>query len=121
MPASRLFAGPQLPRGEPLAIGRSAHAAGSDIIKLGLIDTEPEYDVAGKTYRGLLEELFGAPLEETIPAKLAVDVADSPVEPLRYIGMLSDESIGTDKASMLDLMADCMAKTLANATSRRKP
>ena len=91
----------------------------TNIIKLGLIDAEPEYDVAGLTYKGLLESLFGAPLEETIPAKLGVEPADSPVEPLRYIGMLSDEPIEGEKASMLDLMADSMARTLVYKEGER--
>jgi hypothetical protein len=91
----------------------------TNIIKLGLIDAKPEYEVAGKTYKGLLEQLFGAPLEETIPAKLGVESSDSPVEPLRYIGMLTDKPIAADKASMLDLMADCMARTLVYKEGER--
>ncbi len=91
----------------------------TDIIRLGLIDAEPEYEVAGLTYKGLMEQIFGAPLEETIPAKLGIDAADSPLEPLRYIGMLSDKPIDAEKASMLDLMADCMAKTLVYKEGER--
>jgi saccharopine dehydrogenase-like NADP-dependent oxidoreductase len=86
---------------------------------MGMIDAEPEYDVAGKTYKEVMEQLFDAPLEETIPAKLRLDAADSPVEPLRYIGMLADEPIDTKKASMLDLMADCMARTLVYKEGER--
>jgi len=91
----------------------------TNIIRLGLIDAEPEYEVAGLTYKGLMEQIFGAPLEETIPAKLGIDAADSPLEPLRYIGMLSDKPIDAEKASMLDLMADCMAKTLVYKEGER--
>ena len=91
----------------------------TNIIRMGMIDAEPEYDVAGKTYKEVMEQLFDAPLEETIPAKLRLDAADSPVEPLRYIGMLADEPIDTKKASMLDLMADCMARTLVYKEGER--
>jgi len=91
----------------------------TDIIRLGLIDAEPEYEVAGLTYKGLMEQVFGSPVEDTIPAKLGVESADSPVEPLRSIGMLSDQPIETEKSSMLDLMADRMAKTLAYKEGER--
>lgn len=85
----------------------------TNLIRLGLIEAEPEYETAGLTYKGLMEKLFGAPLEETIPTKLGIESADSPVESLRYIGMLSDQPIEAERASLLDLMADCMARTLA--------
>ena len=91
----------------------------SNIIRLGLIDNEPEYEVAGLSYKGLMEQLFDAPLEETVPAKLGINPADAPTEALRYIGMLSDEPIDAERASMLDLMADCMAKTLVYKEDER--
>jgi len=91
----------------------------TNLIRLGLIEAEPEYEVAGLTYKGQMERLFGAPLEETIPSKLGVDPADSPIEALRYIGMLADEPIDAEKASMLDLMADCMARTLVYKEGER--
>ncbi len=91
----------------------------TQLIRLGLIAAEPEHDVSGLTFRGLIEKLFGAPAEETIPARLGVDPADSPLEALEYIGMLADEPINLEKTSLMDLMADRMAESLTYEPGER--
>jgi saccharopine dehydrogenase (NADP+, L-glutamate forming) len=91
----------------------------TDLVRLDLIEAEPEYAVSGLTYKGLMEDIFGAPLEETLSAKLGVETADSTVAALLYIGMLDDKPILGDRSSMLDLMAERMAKTLAYKEGER--
>ena len=91
----------------------------AQLIALGLLDQEPEHDFAGKTHRGLLEELFGAPLEETIPAKLGVAAHDAPLEHLDYIGLLDDTPIEAESGGLLEVLADRMMNALVFAPGER--
>ena len=91
----------------------------TQLIKLGLFDDAPEHDLAGVSCKALMEKLFGAPLEKTIPDKLAVPADQSPLEAMKYIGLLSDEPVGLDKASLLDIMAHRMDKGLAYQAGER--
>ncbi len=91
------------------------------LIALGLLEQEPAQDLEGKSYRQLMEARFGAPLEETIPAKLGVDQAASPLDALSAIHMTSDDAIRVPKSgtAMVDLMADRMAEDLAYKDGER--
>ena len=89
------------------------------LIALGLLDLEPEHDLAGLTYAGLLERLLGAPLRETIPARLGVPAGEAPLEALEFIGLLSDEPIPHERFGLLDVLADRMMKTLVFAEGER--
>jgi saccharopine dehydrogenase-like NADP-dependent oxidoreductase len=91
----------------------------TQIIQLGLIEASPEHDTEGLTCGKFVEKLLGGPAETTIPKRLGVAPADSPVEALRYIGLLSDEPIAAKRISTLDLMAERMAQTLVYAPSER--
>jgi saccharopine dehydrogenase (NADP+, L-glutamate forming) len=91
----------------------------TQLIKLGLIEATPEHEMAGLSYRGVIEKLFGAPVEETLPAKLGVSADDSPLAALEYIGMLSDEKVPVEKSSMMDLMAGRMTEILSYAPGER--
>ena len=91
----------------------------TQLIKLGLIEASPEHEMAGLSYRGVLEKLFGAPVEQTLPAKLGVSADDSPLAALDHIGMLSDEKVPVEKSSMMDLMAGRMAEVLAYRPGER--
>ena len=91
----------------------------TQMIRLGLIEDAPQQDFKGTTYRGLLEKMFNQPLEETIPAKLGVAAAESPLEALKFIGLLSDESVEIESGSLMDMLADRMQKTLAYKPGER--
>ncbi|MBN2495192.1 MAG: saccharopine dehydrogenase NADP-binding domain-containing protein [Deltaproteobacteria bacterium] len=93
----------------------------SQLVALGLLEQQPEYALEGKTYRQLMEELFGAPVEQTIPARLGVQPADSPLEALRSIHMLSDLEIEIPRSgrALVDVMATRMAEDLAYAEGER--
>ncbi len=85
----------------------------TQLSQLGLFDDATEHDLTGTTSKALMETLFGAPLEDTIPRKLGVSAAQSPLEAMKHIGLLNDEPIGLDKASLLDVMAHHMEEGLA--------
>ncbi len=87
--------------------------------RLGLFDREPERDLTGVTCRSLLEELFGAPLDETIPARLGVPAEQAPLEAMKYIGLFNDEPVGIDRGSMLDVLAHRMKQSMAYRPGER--
>ncbi len=91
----------------------------TQIIRLGLIEDEPQQDFSGMTYRGLMERMFSRPLEETIPAKLGVDAKDSPLEAMRFIGLLDDRPVEIERGSRMDLLADMMQKSLCYRPGER--
>jgi saccharopine dehydrogenase-like NADP-dependent oxidoreductase len=83
------------------------------LAQLGLFDDEVEHDLTHRSGKALLETLFGAPLEETIPGRLGVTAAQSPLGAMKHIGLLSDSPIGLDKGTLLDIMAHRMHEDLA--------
>ena len=87
--------------------------------ELGLFDDATEYDLTSTSSKALMEQLFGAPLEETIPDKLGVSAAQAPLTAMKHIGLLSDEPVGLDKASLLDIMAHRMQEDLAYMPGER--
>jgi saccharopine dehydrogenase (NADP+, L-glutamate forming)/spermidine synthase len=84
----------------------------TNLIRLGLLDEEKTYDFRGQTYLGLMEQLFGAPVQKTIPAKLGVDEAASPLLALEYIGLFQKTEIKLEKGVLLDLLAERMTAHL---------
>ena len=91
----------------------------TQIIQLGLIEPAPEHDCAGLTHAGFMKKFFDGDPKKIIPEKLGVSANDSPIEALEYIGLFSDEPIGQDKISTLDLMANRMAASLTYADGER--
>ncbi|MDX1389386.1 MAG: saccharopine dehydrogenase C-terminal domain-containing protein [Acidobacteriota bacterium] len=91
----------------------------TQLIELGLLDVEPERDLAGMSYANLMDSLFGAPAKKTIPAKLGVTAADAPLGALEFIGMFSDRTVELESAGMLDVMALRMADALAYQPGER--
>jgi len=91
----------------------------TQMIRLGLIEDAPQQDFSNTTYRGLMEKMFNQPLEETIPAKLKVSAQESPLEAMKFIGLLSDEPIEIESGSLMDMLADRMQKTLAYKPGER--
>ncbi len=91
----------------------------TQIIDLGLIEAEPEHDTAGLSHAQFMEKFLGGDPQKIIPEKLGVAADDSPLTALDYIGMFSDEPIGQDKISTLDLMANRMAATLTYKDGER--
>ncbi|RME30268.1 MAG: saccharopine dehydrogenase, partial [Deltaproteobacteria bacterium] len=89
------------------------------LIALGLLENEPKQSFAGKTYRQVLESLVGAPAEKTIPEKLGTTGAESPLDALRCIGMLSDEPVTVEDGSIMDVLAERMAVHLAYREGER--
>jgi len=89
------------------------------LIALGLLDLEPEHDFSGLSHSGLLEKLLGAPLKETIPAKLGIPASEAPLEHLEFIGLLSDEPITLEPGGALEVLADRMMKALVFAEGER--
>jgi saccharopine dehydrogenase (NADP+, L-glutamate forming) len=84
----------------------------TNLIRLGLFEDEPKHDLSNLTHLGLMEKIFGKPLQKTIPAKLGVAEKDSPLEALRCIEMLSDKPIGMKQGSLLDVLAERMNESL---------
>ena len=91
----------------------------TQLIQLGVIEDDPQQDFSGTTYRELMEKMFKQPVEETIPAKLGVDVKDSPLEPMKFIGLLDDKPIEVESGSLMDMLADRMQKALCYQPSER--
>jgi saccharopine dehydrogenase (NADP+, L-glutamate forming) len=91
----------------------------TQLIRLGLLEDEPKQIFAGLSRKGLMEKLFAAPLEKTIPAKLGVDPGDSPLGALEYIGMMDDEPVEPEKGSLMDVLADRMNKSLVYKPGER--
>jgi saccharopine dehydrogenase-like NADP-dependent oxidoreductase len=91
----------------------------TQLIKLGLLEDGPKHDFTGQTYLGLMEKTFGKPVRETIPARLGVPAQDSPLEAMEYIGLFKDQPIEIPGGSVMDLLADRMAKDLAYAPGER--
>ena len=84
----------------------------TNLIRLGLLDEEKTYDFRGLTYLGLMEQLFGAPVQTTIPAKLGVDEAASPLRALEYIGLFRKTEIQPRKGVLLDVLEERMTAHL---------
>lgn len=91
----------------------------TQMIRLGLIEDAPQRDFSGMTYRGLMEKMFSKPLEETIPAKLGVATPESPLEAMKFIGLLDDQPVEIAGGSLMDMLADRMQKTLAYKPGER--
>jgi len=91
----------------------------TQLIALGLIEASPEHDTAGLSRRAFMTKLLGGPPEKTIPAKLGIPAAESPIAALEYIGMLSDDPVGHERISTLDLMAERMAAALSYRPGER--
>jgi saccharopine dehydrogenase-like NADP-dependent oxidoreductase len=91
----------------------------TQLIRLGLIEDDPQQDFSGLTYRGLLEKMFSKPVEETILAKLEVGAPDSPLEAMKFIGLLSDRPVEIESGSLMDMLADRMQKALCYQPSER--
>jgi saccharopine dehydrogenase (NADP+, L-glutamate forming) len=91
----------------------------TQLIRLGLIEDAPQQDFSGVTYRGLMEQMFSKPLEETVPAKLGVDGKDSPLEAMRFIGLLDDRPVDVGRGSLMDMLADRMQKALGYKPGER--
>jgi saccharopine dehydrogenase (NADP+, L-glutamate forming)/spermidine synthase len=91
----------------------------TQIIRLGLLENETVRDFTGKTHLGLMEEIFGKPVREKIPERLGCKPDDSPLEALAYIGLLEDTPIAVRRGTVLDVLADRMAKALAYRPGER--
>ena len=91
----------------------------TQIIRLGLIEDDPQQDFSGVTYRGLMEKMFSKPMEETVPAKLGVGVKDSPLEAMKFIGLLDDRPVEIERGSLMDMLADRMQKALCYKPGER--
>jgi saccharopine dehydrogenase (NADP+, L-glutamate forming) len=89
------------------------------LIQLGLIEDAPQQDFSNTTYRGLMENMFKQPLEETIPAKLGVAATESPLEAMKFIGLLGDQPVEIASGSLMDMLADRMQKSLAYKPGER--
>jgi saccharopine dehydrogenase-like NADP-dependent oxidoreductase len=59
-----------------------------------------------------MEQLFGAPVQTTIPAKLGVDEAASPLRALEYIGLFRETEIQPSKGALLDVLEERMTAHL---------
>ena len=82
------------------------------LIELGLLEDEPKQSFEGQTYLGLMEQLYGKPVQESISAKLGVKAEDSPLQAMEYISLFQDRPIEIASGSLMDLLADRMAKDL---------
>jgi saccharopine dehydrogenase (NADP+, L-glutamate forming) len=91
----------------------------TQLIRLGLIEDAPQQNFSKMTYRGLMENMFNQPLEETIPAKLKVAAQDSPLEAMKFIGLLDDRPVEIAGGSLMDMLADRMQKSLAYKPGER--
>jgi len=91
----------------------------TQLIRLGLIEDGSRQAFSGVTYRGLMEKMFSKPVEETIPAKLGVGAPDSPLEAMKFIGLLDDRPIEIESGSLMDMLADRMQKALCYQPSER--
>jgi len=91
----------------------------TQLIELGLIEDDPKRDFSDLTHRGLIEEMFGKPAEETIPSRLAVPPGESPLEAMKFIGLLEDTPIEVEHGSLMDVLADRMNKTLVYKSGER--
>jgi len=91
----------------------------TQLIELGLIEDEPKRNFSGLTHRGLIEEMFGKPAEESIPSRLAVPPEESPLEAMKFIGLLEETPIVVEHGSLMDVLADRMNKTLVYKTGER--
>ncbi len=89
------------------------------LIGLGLLEDGPKHDFRNQTYLGLMEELFGRPIHQALPAKLGLEPQDSPLEALSYIGMLDDRPIKIPSGSLMDLLAVLMSETLTYKPGER--
>ncbi|HOX44043.1 MAG TPA: saccharopine dehydrogenase C-terminal domain-containing protein [Myxococcota bacterium] len=90
----------------------------TQIVKLGLLVQEPVRELAGLTYRKLLEELLGGPPEATIPSRLGQPTPRA-LEALRFIGMLDDKPVEIPRGAPIDVMAHRMAAALAYGEGER--
>jgi saccharopine dehydrogenase-like NADP-dependent oxidoreductase len=91
----------------------------SQLIQLGLFDDEKEYDFTKYSYRGLLENLFGVPLDEAIAARLKIKSVPSLIAALEYIGLFSDDRIAIERGSLVDLLANRMQNSLKYLPGQR--
>jgi saccharopine dehydrogenase-like NADP-dependent oxidoreductase len=91
----------------------------TQMIRLGLIEDAPQQDFSNTTYRGLMEKMFSQPVGDSIAKKLGVDVKDSPLAALEFIGLLADQPIEVESGSLMDMLADRMQKTLAYKPGER--
>jgi saccharopine dehydrogenase-like NADP-dependent oxidoreductase len=91
----------------------------TQIVRLGLLDDDSQQDFSGVTYLGLMEKMFSKPVEETIPAKLGVSAKDSPLEAMKFIGLLGDRPVEIASGSWMDLLADRMQKALCYQPGER--
>jgi len=91
----------------------------TQLIALGLLEDEPQRSFAGLTYRKLLEQIVGAPVEQAVAGKLQVEPGQSPLEALRFIGMLADEPVAVEQGSVMDVLAERMARHLAYRPGER--
>ncbi len=89
------------------------------LIALGLFDDQSQRDFSQQTYRGLMDELCGGPVRETLPAKLGVSAEESPLRALEYIGLLDDTAVEIKSGSLMDLLANQMNKALAYQPDER--
>lgn len=84
----------------------------TQLIRLGILEDSPQREFKGLTYRALMEQIFGRPLEQTIPQKLGLKKDESPFAALAYIGLLDEKPVEIERGSLMDMLADRMNKAL---------
>jgi saccharopine dehydrogenase-like NADP-dependent oxidoreductase len=91
----------------------------SQLIRLGLFDEETRYLCAGMTYRGLLEKIYGVPVNKTIADRVDPAMAKTIMQTLEFVGLFSDEQIPRQETVLLDVLADRMMATMQYAPGER--
>lgn len=85
------------------------------IVDLGLLEEE-EKDWKGLTYKGFLRKLMNDPAEEDIKkalaARLNIEENSDIIQRFEWLGLLSDESLTSDKDSPLNILGAKMLEKL---------
>jgi len=85
------------------------------IVDLGLLEEE-EKDWTGLTYKGFLRKLMNDPAEEDIKSALAahlnIEENSDVIQRFEWLGLLSDESLPSEKDSALNILGARMLEKL---------
>ncbi|MBN2358213.1 MAG: saccharopine dehydrogenase NADP-binding domain-containing protein [Deltaproteobacteria bacterium] len=97
-------------------------ATWTTIARSGLLDLEERVGMAGKTYAEFICGLTGGTPDEVRPSycrKTGIPITHNAISRLEWLGMFSDEKIGIDRISPLDVLANRLDQKLRYAPGER--
>lgn len=93
------------------------------IVDLGFLDGEKEYDLEGLTYADFMKKFVTVKTHKTLKENLAaqwdIPIDANPIYRVEWLGLLSDEKIGLQKGTAMDVFCNALNEKLTYEPGER--